>query len=228
LASKEAWPRLSPLVGAEPSRVVGLNQVHGREVVTIERGIDHDSLAALQLEPASADALVSNATDVALVIRAADCVPLLMADRRTGAVAAVHAGWRGTAAGAAVAALTRMTEAFGTNPVDVVAAIGPSIGECCYDVGPELVDAFANAGHARYLIDRWFLAPPPPRGGGPRPKMRLDVPGSNRDQLILAGVPEEQVYLSGLCTAMRLDVFTSYRAEREQAGRLAGVIRAAR
>lgn len=228
LPSKEAWPQLGTLVGAEPSRVVGLNQVHGREVVTIERGIDQATLKGLQLEPASADALVSNAGDVALVIRAADCVPLLMADRRTGAVAAVHAGWRGTAAGAAVSALGRMTEVFGTNPADVVAAIGPSIGGCCYEVGPELVDAFAAAGHARYLIDRWFLAPPPPRGGGPRPKMHLDVPGSNRDQLILAGVPEEQVHLSGLCTAMRLDVFTSYRAEREQAGRLAGVIRAAR
>ena len=123
--------------------------------------------------------------------------------------------------------LFRSTEMFGTNPTDVVAAIGPSIGGCCYEVGPELVDAFATAGHARYLIDRWFLAPPPPRGGGPRPKMRLDVPGSNRDQLILAGVPENQIHLSGLCTAMRLDVFTSYRVERDQAGRQAGVIRAA-
>ena len=79
LPSKEAWPGLGPLVGTDPSRVVGLNQVHGRDVVVVDRDIDSSALHALQQQPASADALVSNATDVALVIRAADCVPLLMA-----------------------------------------------------------------------------------------------------------------------------------------------------
>jgi copper oxidase (laccase) domain-containing protein len=108
----------------------------------------------------------------------------------------------------------------------VVAAIGPSIGACCYEVGSDLVDAFAAAGHERHLIDRWFLAPAPPRGSRERPKLRLDVAGANRDQLVLAGVPEEQIHLSGLCTAMHLDVLTSYRAEKENASRLAGVIRA--
>jgi copper oxidase (laccase) domain-containing protein len=116
-------------------------------------------------------------------------------------------------------------------------------------VGSELVDAFAAAGHERHLIDRWFLAPAPPRGSrgrpasaegfgearrsafdsdaGRRPKLRLDVAGANRDQLVMAGVPGEQIHLSGLCTAMHVDVLTSYRAEREHAGRIAGVIRAA-
>jgi copper oxidase (laccase) domain-containing protein len=145
-------------------------------------------------------------------------------------VAAVHAGWRGTAARAAVAALDALEQEFGAKPADVIAAIGPSIGSCCYEVGPELVDAFASAGHERYLIDRWFLAPPPPRGaagaGGPwaGQALRLDVAGANRDQLVLAGVPEAHIFLSGLCTAMHLDVLTSYRAEKEKAGRIAGVI----
>jgi len=141
-------------------------------------------------------------------------------------VAAVHAGWRGTAARAAVAALEALEREFGTKPGDVVAAIGPSIGPCCYEVGSELVDAFAAAGHERYLIDRWFLAPAPPRGSSERPRLRLDVNGANRDQLLLAGVPEEQIHSSGLCTAMHLDVLTSYRAEKATAGRLAAVIRA--
>jgi copper oxidase (laccase) domain-containing protein len=90
------------------------------------------------------------------------------------------------------------------------------------------VDAFAAAGHERYLIDRWFLSPAPPRGSRERSTLRLDVAGANRDQLVLAGVPEEQIHSSGLCTAMHLDVLTSYRAEKGNAGRLAGVIRAAR
>jgi len=138
----------------------------------------------------------------------------------------VHAGWRGTAARAAVAALESLEHEFGTKSADIVAAIGPSIGPCCYEVGTELVDAFAAAGHERYLIDRWFLAPAPSRGSRERPRLRLDVAGANRDQLLLAGVPDEQIHTSGLCTAMHLDVLTSYRAEKDKAGRLAAVIRA--
>jgi YfiH family protein len=151
-------------------------------------------------------------------VRAADCVPLLIGDRRTGAVGAVHAGWRGTAARIAVAAVETLGRECGSNPADLVVAIGPSIGPCCYEVGPDLVDAFAAAGHQRYLIDRWFLTPR-------EKKMRLDVPGANRDQLILAGVGEDNIYTCGLCTAMHLDVLTSYRAERDKAGWIAGVIR---
>jgi copper oxidase (laccase) domain-containing protein len=109
----------------------------------------------------------------------------------------------------------------------VVAAIGPSIGPCCYEVGSELVDAFAAAGHQRHLIDRWFSRPKREADASRRPgeKLYLDVPGANRDQLVLAGVPEDQIYLSGLCTAEHLDVLTSYRVEKEKAGRIAGVIR---
>jgi hypothetical protein len=115
--------------------------------------------------------------------------------------------------------------AFGTRPQDLVVAIGPNIGACCYEVGSELVDAFAAAGHKRYLIDRWFLSPPPARGSQVRSALTLDVARSNIDQLILAGVPDEQIFLSGLCTAMHLEVLTSYRKEKEKAGRIAGVIR---
>jgi YfiH family protein len=157
-------------------------------------------------------------------------VPLLMVDRRRGVVAAVHAGWRGTAAKVAVAAVDALGLEFGSKPADLVVAVGPSIGPCCYEVGSELVDAFAAAGHERHLIQRWFVAPPLPRGRFPTVSaravatLRLDVAGANRDQLILAGVDEGSIHMSGLCTAMHLDVLTSYRVERERAGRLAGAI----
>ena len=164
----------------------------------------------------------SNAAGVAIAVRAADCVPLLIADRLTGAVAAVHAGWRGTAAAPPLPRWQALEREFGSNRANLLVAIGPSIGPCCYEVGADLVDAFAAAGHERYLIDRWFLAPPPPRGSRERPKMQLDVALANRDQLILAGVPEAQIYSAGLCTAMHLDVLTSYRMEKDKAGRIAG------
>ena len=218
LSAADDWRLLAESVGAR--HAVGLTQVHGSAVVVVRRGE-----APPEGRP-SADVLVSDNPEMAIAVRAADCVPLLLADARTGAVAAVHAGWRGTTAGAAPAALAAMRSQFATDPADVVAAIGPSIGPCCYEVGTELVDAFAAAGHARHLIDRWFHARPPARGTTERPRLRLDVAGANRDQLILAGVEEGNIHVAALCTAMHLDVLTSFRAERENAGRLAGVIRA--
>jgi polyphenol oxidase len=217
LPSADGYAALASALGAERMAIV--HQVHGRDVVVVREG---DAVSA---EAPEADALVSDARATAIAVRAADCVPLLMADRRTGAVAAVHAGWRGTAASVAVAAVAAMRREFGTAPGDLIAAIGPSIGPCCYEVGTELVDAFAAAGHPRHLVDRWFPAPKPRRGERELPTLRLDVAGANRDQLILAGVDEADIYLSGLCTAEHLDVLTSYRVEKDQAGRLAAGIR---
>ena len=233
LTARESWQALGLSAGVAPDRFVTLNQVHGRHVVTIRRGIDDAALAALQADRPDADGVVSDDPNVAVVVRAADCVPVLMADRQRGAVGAVHAGWRGTAARVAVAAVEALGREFGSRPADVMVAVGPAIGSCCYEVGPNVVDAFASAGHERYLIDRWFLAAPGPRGGFrpvPRvadaPRLRLDLPGANKDQLVLAGVPEHNIHVAGLCTAMHLDVLTSYRAEKDRAGRIAGVIRA--
>jgi YfiH family protein len=227
LSSEADYEHLAHSVGVD--QVVTVTQVHGAAVALVRRG------APVPQARPDADVLVSNSTDVAIAVRAADCVPLLMADHVTGAVAAVHAGWRGTAARAAVAAIDTMQREFGTRPADLVVAIGPSIGPCCYQVGSELVDAFAAAGHERHLIDRWFTTPAsaegfggPSRGAAGTPRwtqLRLDVACANRDQLILAGVPAEQIFSAGLCTAEHLDVLTSFRAEKEKAGRIAGVIR---
>lgn len=216
LTQSEDVHRLGLSVGV--ARVVMIHQVHQAHVVTVREG-----------EPTpegrpQGDVLISNHPDVAIAVRAADCVPILIADRSTGAVAAVHAGWRGTAAKAAMAAVVALRGEFGADPHTMVAAIGPSIGRCCYEVGSELVDAFAAAGHERYLIDRWFVAPPPGRGWRERAPLHLDVAGANRDQLVLAGIPEGNIHVSGLCTAMNLDVLTSFRIEKEQAGRIAGVV----
>jgi YfiH family protein len=221
LSSHNDVRRMTQAVGA--TDVAILKQVHGREVAVVRRGKERPVV------PPDADTLVSDDPATAIAVRAADCVPLLMADRRRGVVAAVHAGWRGTAARVAPAALDALQREFGTRPQDLVVAIGPAIGACCYEVGSELVDAFAAAAHERYLIERWFATPPPPRGSfqAERPRLHLDVVGANRDQLVLAGVNEGDIHVAGLCTAMHLDVLTSYRAEKEKAGRIAGVIRAA-
>ena len=213
LSSDEDWRLVAEALGARDVQM--LTQVHGRAV--------HVARTLSTTRP-EADVVVSDNPDIAIAVRAADCVPILIADAGSGAVAAVHAGWRGTAAGAAHAAVAALQREFAIRPSDLVAAIGPSIGPCCYEVGTELVDAFAAAGHARHLVDRWFVAPPSRRGEHERPKLRLDTWAANRDQLILAGVDEQNIHSCGLCTASHLELFPSYRVEKEGAGRMAAVI----
>jgi YfiH family protein len=220
LTGLDGWMALAAAVGVAPGRVLRLKQVHGTNVVVVRNGERPDAWTA-----AEGDALISDDPAVALAVRAADCAPILLADTATGAAGTVHAGWRGTAASIVSKTVDAMGQAFGTQPRHLVVAIGPAIADCCYDVGPELVDAFAAQGHERLLIDRWFSSPPPRRSERGTSTLRLDVAGANRDQLILAGVPRENIHLSGLCTAIHLDVLTSFRAEGELAGRMAGVIR---
>jgi YfiH family protein len=142
-----------------------------------------------------------------------------MADLAGRAVAAVHAGWRGTAAGIVDAAARALTERFGVEPRDLLVAIGPCIHQCCYEVGPELREEFAAHGHDTAQVHRWFS-----KGRGDR--WQLDVTGSNRDQLEFLGVPPDQIIDSGLCTACHPEVFHSYRRSGSRAGRMLGVIRA--
>lgn len=246
LSTHEDWGLLGRAVGVH--NVQTLTQVHGRGVWMVRsperqsrspKGQSHNAersqsaeMVAQGFSPAShrpeADVLVSNDPETAVAVRAADCVPILIGDPRTGAVAAVHAGWRGTAAGAAPAAIAALEREFGARPADLVAAIGPSIGPCCYEVGTELVDAFAAAGHARHLIDRWFLAPPLRRGEYQKPKLCLDTWTANRDQLVVAGLDEENIHSCGLCTASHIELFPSYRVEKGKAGRIAAIIRSKR
>lgn len=208
---------LAEAIGAR--RLVMVRQVHGAGVVVIRGG-------RLPAGVGEGDVLISDSPDAAVGVRVADCVPLLLADERLGVVAAVHAGWRGTAARAAAAAVDALRREFGSDPVDLVAAIGPAIGACCYEVGPDVVEAFERAGHEGALLDRWFL--PPGRGSdrsSAGPRLHLDLAAANRDQLRLAGVSEAKIHAAGLCTE-HLEVLTSYRAERERAGRLVAAIRA--
>jgi YfiH family protein len=148
----------------------------------------------------------------------ADCVPLLLADPRTGAAAAVHAGWRGCAAGIATATVQTLAAEFGVRAIDLVAAVGPSIGACCYEVGPELLDAFRQSGATDAQLSRWFTRTE-------RGSLRLDLWAVNRDQLIDAGIPAAQIHLSNLCTLTHASIFDSYRAQGPNAGRMAALIR---
>ena len=212
--SEAEWQRVAALAGVERGRLLPLKQVHGHTVVVA--GDDRSG----PWQPPEADAIVSRDPSSALVVRVADCAPILLADRQTGAVAAVHAGWRSTMQRIVAAAIDAMNAEFGSNPSDVVAAMGPSLGRCCGEMGEEVVEAFRAAGHPEHDLERWFE-----RAAGRKP--HFDLWQANRDQLAGSGVPPAQIFSADLCTRTHATRFHSYRAAGQHAGRMAAVIRAA-
>src|SRR5688572_15254269 len=206
----QEWAQVASRAGVPRERLLLLHQVHGHAVAVARSGEPWT--------PPPADAVATDDPDVALVVRVADCAPILLADRRRGVVAAVHAGWRGTLQRIAIEAVETMGRELGSNPGDLVAAIGPSLGACCGEMGEEVVDAFREAGHGDEALERWFSRAP-----GRRP--HFDLWRANRDQLRSAGLRPEAIHVSGLCTRTHPTMFHSYRAAGPGAGRMAGVIR---
>jgi YfiH family protein len=215
--SDAAWDAVAAWLGVPTPALWRLDQVHGCRALRV------DASALPPGDPLpSADAAITTRTDVAVAVKAADCVPILLA-HPAGAVAAVHAGWRGTAQRIAESAAKDLASAAGGAPRDIVAAIGPSIGPCCYEVGPEVRETFAAAHFAEPDLDRWFA----PLESSPRATHILDMWATNRDQLIAAGLDPANVHVAGLCTATHSDWLWSYRKEGPNAGRMLAVIRRA-
>lgn len=204
------WEALASFAGVQRDALRLLDQVHGNRIVIAD--------ASPQAPRPTADGIVTADPGIALVVRVADCAPLLIADSRRGVVAAVHAGWRSTMQRIGPAAVTAMAREYGSHPGDLVVAIGPSLGTCCGEMGEEVVEAFGDAGHDRPMIDRWFV-----REAGRKP--HFDLWRANRDQLEAAGVSPSAIHGAGLCTRTYPDVFHSYRARGAAAGRMAAVIR---
>lgn len=210
--------------------IVRAHQVHGADLLI--RCAGDPPLSALP----DADIIVSNDPGVAIAIQTADCVPILIADRRTGAVAAVHLGWRGLAAGVPRLSVEALAREFGSRPADLIAAAGPSIGACCYEVGPDVRRRFEEARWPESTAGRWFFTRPQPTMGNPsmaglRTEPRpghwyFDSGRAASDQLESAGVPRDQIFVAGLCTASHPRALCSYRRDGTEAGRIAGAIRA--
>lgn len=187
-------------------------QVHGAAVVRVRAG-DNPSVIGQQ----AADGLATDVAGTVVSVYVADCIPALMADNRTGAVAAVHAGWRGSVAGVVPAAVRRMADEFGTRPADLRVALGPAIGVCCFEVGDDVVQAVtaaipgaADAG----VIQR----------GGPKP--HVDLKRLNVLLLERAGVPAHHIDAGPECTSCDAARFFSYRRDAGRTGQMMGFIAA--
>jgi len=223
---KENRRRLQVAVGAQDFKLVSLLQFHSDAIMQFE---------SAPTEPARADGSVTKSAGLLLAVQTADCVPILLVDPKNRAVAAVHAGWRGTLARIVEKAIGRMQMQFGSQAADLLAAIGPAIGGCCYEVGTEVAAAFsAQFPNAAEFFDemrtgdepnplQWLNMMPP--GHQPPPKkVLLDLPKANRLQLEAAGVPAGNIFVSDLCTGCRRDLLFSYRKEGAQSGRMMAVI----
>jgi YfiH family protein len=229
---EQDWALVADAIGVDAAHVLRPRQIHGSVVGVVRRG--ESARRFSRRSPPEADAVITDDPAVAVAVQVADCVPILIGDSRTGVVAAVHAGWRGTAIRITEEAVRALETAFTAKPGDLVAALGPSIGPCCYEVRDNVREAFRAAGHRAHSIDRWFT----PQGGAtnaggasptadpPDGRFLLDLWTANIDQLAAAGVPAERIHAARLCTVHRRDLFFSYRAEGSGTGRTAAVIRA--
>jgi polyphenol oxidase len=206
------WAGVAEFLQLTRDRIRLISQVHGTGIAVIHKG------TTAAWTPPVADGIVSDDDRVAIGVRVADCAPILLADTTRPAVAAVHAGWRGTMPGIAGVAVVSLAQQFGCRAEDLIAAIGPSLGPCCGEMGPEVVDMFRAAGHDDGRIARWFET-----GASGRPY--FDLWRANRDQLESAGLRPDRIFTAGLCTRSHPDVFHSYRAKGSGAGRMLGIIR---
>ena len=185
-------------------------QVHGDAIAVVaDDAFQSDS-------DEKADAVMSNFSGILAAAKTADCVPVLLGDPRTKSFAAVHAGWRGTSKRIVQKALEKMTALYGTAPADIIAAIGPAAGKCNYEIGSDVMDAFADLTDS----EKYFT---PTREG----HALIDLHRVNLDLLTDAGVLRKKIYTAPFCTMDRPDLFFSYRLEKQKfgkTGRLMSVI----
>lgn len=195
--------RFAEAAGINPAQVTHARQVHGTGVAKVDWEQVGQTLDGC-------DALVTDAVGLPLSVVFADCVPVLLYDRVHHALGVCHAGWRGTVNGAAVATLWAMQAAYDTEPEQIIACIGPSIGPQSYEVGDEvlaLAQAKLNDG------DKYFHFP-----NGETSRPYFDLWQANAGQLMAAGVPLQQIEISGIDTAQSTDDFFSHRAEQGRCG----------
>jgi len=201
---------LARAFGVTQAALVTVRQVHGNDILVIDEP-NEDNSHFLTVE---CDAIISNQPDILLGVCVADCVPVLLLDPVKRVVAAVHAGWQGTASALVAKTVSAMKSHFGCNPATLQAAIGPCISQCCYEVDGPVRQAFAPTALS-------WEALTVPAGDG---KWRLDLAGANRELLIAAGVPGAAVQVADMCVCCQREQFFSYRRDNGETGRQMGFI----
>jgi len=218
--------------GDADTPLVTVRQIHSSVLVVPGAG------EASRERPWRGDGLMTDVPGLLLGVQTADCIPVLVADRKRRAVAAFHAGWRGTVKRIVETGVGRMRLEFGSRPEDLIAAIGPGVGACCYAVGEEVLSEFESQfSYGRELFcevydsdpirkryPMLFLTQRAPGHSPIGPSMHLNLVEANRRQLLAAGLKARAISVVGGCTNCRPDLFFSHRASRGHAGRMLSVI----
>ena len=213
----------------KPWPLVGLRQVHSDVIHIVTSPVP---------EPLAGDGLITHHPGIALAVMTADCLPVMVVDRKNRVAGVFHAGWRGTVQRIAEKGLGIIRREFGSAPQDIDAVIGPGIGGCCYEVGDELKakfeSQFAYAGElfhevfdsnpVREKYPMLFMNMRAPGHGDTGPKLHLGLAEANHRQLLAVGVPESQISVLGQCTACNTRKFFSHRAEKGKTGRMMAVV----
>jgi len=201
---------LTRAFGITQDALVTVKQVHGNDILVIDEP-NEDYSHFLGLE---GDAIITNQPGVMIGVCVADCVPILLLDTEKRIIAAVHAGWQGTAAGLVSKAVAGMRSEFGSDPARLQAAIGPCIQKCCYEVDGPVKQAFVQSGIAWASFAEMCG----------ENKWQLDLAAANRELLMLAGLSSDAIQVSDQCVCCRSELFFSYRRDKEEAGRQMGFI----
>jgi len=224
---------LAEAVTSDPQTpLIVLRQFHSNRIVRTARA------DAARSRPCKADGQITDESGLLLAVQTADCIPVLVADRKRRVVAAFHAGWRGTVKRIVESGVGTMRLAYGSQPEDLIAAIGPGIGLCCYAVGEEVLSEFESQfTYARELFKEVFDSDPVRKkypmlfltqrapGHSPiGPSLHVDLVEANRRQLLSAGLKPESIQIIGGCTQCHTDLFFSHRASHGYTGRMMAVI----
>ena len=223
------------ITGSRDTPLIPVRQIHS-SVVRFAGG--SEGACAQPRQPSKGDGLMTNTAGLLLAVQTADCIPVLVADRKRRVVAAFHAGWRGTVKRIVESGVGRMRLEFGSRPEDMIAAVGPGIGACCYAVGEEVFSSFES--QFTYFADLFcevydsdpvrtrypmlFLTQRAPGHSPIGPSLHLDLIDANRRQLLAAGLTARNIKVVGGCTGCRRDLFFSHRSSKGHAGRMMAVI----
>ena len=199
------WQILSEAFAIAADRFFLLRQVHSDQILILNQSSRKEAF----FSPPACDAVITDQPNIALCIKTADCVPIVLVDPQRGIIANIHAGWKGTALNIASKVVRSMAEHFGSRAEEMVAAIGPAIGPCCYEVDEPVVRAMGSWGEDRETC----------RPAADENHWMLDLPRINRQQMIHAGIPGKSITTVEFCTSCRNDLFYSHRRDRGKTGR---------
>lgn len=219
----ENYSRALSVLGTSVHRAVGTTQIHQNTVLRVSNINAGQGINPLLPALSGCDGLISDQSSDsidAVIVKTADCVPILLADKNTGNVSAVHAGWRGTVADI----VTKACEKMNTNPENLICAIGPSIGVCCYEVGQEVKEAVSTLFSLKGMDDKTDSVFVNGCVCSMKSTLHANLPLINKALLINFGVPEENIDLSGICTCCQGDDFFSHRQSGGYSGTFPSVI----